>query len=128
MKTYQRIAHLLAAIANCERSGNTEWQARHGSTLDDLIKNTAPSGSGVDCGTKLDFDYSNENKLVFTFSYHHMDENGMYCGWTDHSAIVTASLLSGYNLRITGRDKNQIKEYLVDVYSTWLDAETGTVI
>jgi len=44
----------------------------------------------------------------------------MYDGWTEHKIIVTPSLMAGFNLQITGKDKGQIKEYLCEVYQTWL--------
>jgi hypothetical protein len=74
-----------------------------------------PSGSGIDCGTKFDWG-SKPNKLVFTFSYHHMDEAGLYSGWMEHTLIVKPSLQSGFDMRITGPNRNQIKEYLFDIY------------
>ncbi len=113
------IAHRLAAYHNCQAKGNTEWEAKHMQAIEDCMKRTAPSGSGIDCGTKLD-DSSTPDKLVFTLSYHHMDEHGSYAGWTDHTVIVTPSLAFGFNLKITGRDRNQIKEYLHEVYQGWL--------
>lgn len=83
------------------------------------IMDSAPSGSGIDNGTKLDETKSGQAKLVFTFGYHHMNEHGFYDGWTDHTAVVTPSF-NGFNLKITGRDRNQIKDYLYDVYAHWL--------
>ena len=76
-----------------------------------------PSGSGIDSGTKLDFDRSKPNRLVFTAPYHHMNDDGMYDGWTDHDIIVTPDLGFGFDLRITGRDRNQIKDYLGDTFA-----------
>ncbi len=45
-----------------------------------------------------------------------MDENGYYCGWTEHNLIVTPSFKFGYDMRIPGKDKNQIKEYLYQIF------------
>jgi len=123
MKTYQAIARKIAAISNCERLKNTEWLGRHLSILREIVKKDAPSGSGIDCGTEIDEENSTQDKLIFTFSYHHMNDGGMYDGWTEHKAIVTPSLLFGFSLKITGRDRNAIKEYLHEVYSTWLEGE-----
>jgi hypothetical protein len=81
-----------------------------------------PSGSGIDCGTELDRAACKPGKLVFTFSYHHMNEAGMYDGWTEHTLIVTPSF-DGIDLRITGRDRNQVKEYLYDIYHNDLTQE-----
>jgi hypothetical protein len=76
-----------------------------------------PSGSGLDAGVEFDLQASRPNRLVFETSYHHMDEHGSYDGWTDHSIIVTPSLTRGFELRITGKNRNQIKEYLYDLFN-----------
>ncbi len=119
-KTFQYIASLLQAVKTCQERNNTEWEGRHMESISAFMKN-APSGSGFDSGTKLDEAKSNQNKLVFTTSFHHMNEGGFYDGWTEHEVIVTPSLTSGFNLRITGRNRNEIKEYVEDVFSSWLD-------
>ena len=75
-----------------------------------------PSGSGVDSGTKL-LDNSTPDRLVFQADFHHMDENGFYDGWTEHQIIVTPSLAYGFNVRITGRNRNEIKDYLADLFN-----------
>lgn len=111
---YQHIVRCLTAQENCRKTGNTEWLSRHGATINHLVAVYMPSGSGIDRGTKLDFDRSKPNRLVFTASYHHMNDGGMYDGWTEHDIIVTPDLSFGFNLRITGRDRNQIKGYLSD--------------
>ncbi|MDE1767243.1 MAG: hypothetical protein KGI27_13375 [Thaumarchaeota archaeon] len=123
-KVYEEIAGLLLAMANCQKSGNTDWWDKHSERLDSLVKEAMPSGSGFDNGTTLDVSSAPE-KLVFNTSFHHMDENGFYDGWTDHSVIVTPSLFHGLNIRVTGRDRNQIKEYIVDAFDSalQLDAE-----
>lgn len=76
-----------------------------------------PSGSGLDDGIRLNYELSKPERLVFYFSFHHMDENGYYDGWTAHQIIITPSLQRQFNTRITGRDRNQIKEYLYDLFS-----------
>jgi len=65
--------------------------------------------------------FSTPEHLVFHCSYHHMNENGYYDGWTDHIVHVTPSLIHGFRLRITGTNRNGIKDYLVDIYRTWLN-------
>lgn len=121
---YQHFASALLALSNCIASGNTEWQSRHESTLEDLARNFMPSGSGIDTGTKIDVDASlrEPSKLVFTFAFHHINDGGMYDGWTEHRLVVSPSLAFGLNLKITGRDRNQIKEYLHDVFHSALTA------
>lgn len=123
MKIYQRIAHLLNAISNCQKSGNTVWAERHTESITELIRDTAPHGGGLDMGVWLMWDESTDSKLVFGTSYHHMNDNGYYDGWTDHTIIVKPSLMSGFDLSISGRDRNDIKEYLGQVYYYWLNEE-----
>lgn len=118
------IASALVARNNCIVSSNGEWQSKHEDTLSHIESRFLPSGSGIDCGTKIDLDRSNGHGwIVLTFSYHHMNENGMYDGWTKHEAKITPDLLFGYKIKISGRDRNQIKEYLHDVLTAALDAD-----
>ena len=44
-----------------------------------------------------------------------MDEHGGYDGWTEHKIIVTPSLVYGFELRVTGKDRNDIKDYIAEV-------------
>lgn len=119
MKTYQVIARTLGALDRCAKSNNTEWVVKHGERLAELLEGF-PSSSGFDNGTKLDDDSTSE-RLVFNTSFHHMDENGFYCGWTEHQVIVTPSLEMGCSIRVTGRDKREIKEYIGEMFSSCLD-------
>lgn len=113
---YRELASLLQARANCARANNDEWYDKHAERIETLVKQWMPSGSGIDTGTEIDFDASTPSKLVFVFSYHHMDENGYYNGWTDHKCIVRPSLAFGIDIRISGRDRNMVKDYLYEVY------------
>ncbi len=121
---YQKLASLVQAIANCKKSGNAEWLERHSDRAEELVKQHMPSGSGWDVGTRIDLDASTPNKLVFYGEYHHMNDGGVYDGWTDHRITVTPDLADGFNLRISGRDRNQIKEVLHE----WFDQALRTVI
>ncbi len=118
---FRHLSSKLNAAENCRKVGNA-WQARHEFVISQLVEDFMPSGSGIDTGTKL-ADESTSEKLVFTFGFHHMNENGMYDGWTEHKAIVTPSLQFGYSLKITGRDRNGIKEYLHEVFHSALSLQ-----
>jgi hypothetical protein len=115
MKLYQKLATLLQAIDNCQKSGNTEWHEKHRETLHSLCSEHMPRGSGFDNGTTLQ--ESTPNRITFGTAFHHMDESGSYDGWTDHTVIITPDLVHGFNLRITGRDRNQIKEYMHECFA-----------
>ena len=99
------------------------WFDKHSQALEYIERNLLPSGSGIDSGTTIDLDASHADKLVLKTSYHHMNDGGYYDGWTEHTAIVTGSLTSDFDLRITGPNRNEIKDYLHDVYWTALDAD-----
>lgn len=112
---FRSIVSTLNAIANCRKSGDAQWIDNHEADLDWMEKQL-PSGSGIDCGCKIDREKSTDNRLVVTFSFHHMDENGMYCGWSDYKCIVTPSLQFDHSIRITGRDRNGLKDYLHETF------------
>jgi len=76
-----------------------------------------PSGSGFDDGCFLLLHESTPEKLVFRANFHHMNNDGLYIGWSSHKVIVTASLQYGFNIKVTGRDKRGIKDYIVDSFS-----------
>jgi len=116
MKLYQSIARLWNAHQACVKAGNGVWADKHLERLQALVKEHMPSGSGIDMATTFGED-SKENKLIFRLSFHHMNESGMYDGWTDHSVVVTPSLVFDFDLKVTGRDRNDIKNYLGDTYA-----------
>lgn len=113
---YSAVASLLATIERCKVNNNIEWLDRHEERLDAMLKHL-PSGSGIDAGTKLVVDECKSNKLVFQADFHHMDAYGYYDGWSYHQVIVTPSLEFGAVIKITGRDRNRIKDYLQEVFN-----------
>lgn len=123
MKLYKAFAQAFAAYQNCLKSGNGQWEYHWHERIETLCKTKLPHGSGFDAGTTFDFDRSKPERLVFRTAFHHMDEHGHYDGWTEHDVIVTPSLLFDFDLRVTGRDRNMIKEYIAAVFSEDLDGE-----
>lgn len=123
-----RIAELVQARANClDRDPvNQEWADRHEERALALVREHMPSGSGFDSGTALDLDRSTGEKLVFSTSFHHMAESGMYDGWTEHLVTVTPSLLFGFLIKVGGRDRNQIKDYIAETFHHALSQEAPT--
>jgi hypothetical protein len=122
MKLYQELAKTNDAYNRCIETGNKEWEDKWNDKIN-MIMESSPSGSGIDCGTKFDREASNDKKLVFYVSFHHMNDNGMYDGWTEHIIKAIPSLLFGFTLTISGKDRNYIKEYLADVYNDWLNSD-----
>jgi hypothetical protein len=125
MKVYQQIASCLQAIENCRKSNNQEWLARHAETIKNIVREYLPHGSGIDGENTFDFDGSEPNRLVFGTSFHHMNDGGMYDGWTDHTVVVTPDLATGFDLHVTGRDRNEIKEYLAECFGQALDQDVS---
>lgn len=110
------VAHLISAIRSCERSSNQLWQTHHESALDKLTREHFPSGSGIDAGVTLLHDKCSETTLVMQTSFHHMNDAGMYDGWTEHRVTIRASLIGEFSIQVSGRDRNRIKDYLADVF------------
>ena len=126
MKLYQKIASLLNARENCRKSENTEWFNRHTDELESIADNELPHGSGIDSGCTINLDKSNSNKIVIEMEYHHMTEWGMYDGWSDHTITIKPDLFSGFCMSISGRNRNDIKEYLYQVFESVLNEEYYT--
>jgi len=119
MKMYQQIEQTMAALIRSENSGNTQWVDKWSELLDSLEKEL-PSGSGFDAGTQIDIDDARDQmekhgritRIVMSTAFHHMDECGSYCGWTEHTVRVYPDFASGFRLVITGQNKRQIKDYI----------------
>lgn len=120
----QSIASKLDAMNNCREKGNDEWLAKHEEAIEQLVSQHFPSGSGFDSGTKLYVDHSEPERLVFSTSFHHMDQHGSYDGWTYHDVVVKPSLVFGYTLRVTGKDRNDVKDYIAEAFRQSLDTIT----
>lgn len=120
MKFFIAIASAIAAKNACEERGNFEMSREWDDYISDAIKLHAPSGSGFDRGTTLNTDASaiggrKPQRLVFDTAFHHMTEHGMYDGWTEHQVWVYP-WFDGFDIRITGRNRNDIKDYIGDVF------------
>lgn len=125
-KLYKKIASLLTAIENCRKQSDKHgWIKHHKHAIKNLVKTYMPSGGGFADTTKLSFDESTPDKLVFGTQFHHMNDIGYYDGWTNHKVIVTPSLAFGFGfeLDVTGEDRNEIKDYIADVFQESLMEE-----
>ncbi len=124
VRIYVQLAQLIGAIVRCG-DDKKEWRDKHTATVEELVKSHFPRGSGFDSGTTLDFDHSTEERLVFHTSFHHMNEGGMYDGWTEHTIIVKPSLAFGFKLRIGGTNRNQIKDVIAQDFEYALNTQIG---
>jgi hypothetical protein len=121
MQVYQKLAREIDRRIRGNKKGHANWAESAKLEIEKVMREM-PSGSGIDCGTKL-YPGSTGEKIVLLVEYHHMNENGYYDGRTYHNIIVKPSLQFGFSLRVTGRDKNQIKDYLAEVYDSALREE-----
>lgn len=118
----QELAHCIPVMKSIQdgtfttESAENAWRNRFANAVNKL-----PSGSGFDSGSSIDLDASTQSKIVIDTSFHHMTE-GMYDGWTDHKVVVVATF-DGFDLRVTGRDRNMIKEYIGDLFYDVLSEE-----
>lgn len=124
-KVYRELAQLVDAYHRCIETKNTVWEDNHRARIEAIVKNVMPSGSGFDSGTQLDFERSSGDKLVFNTAFHHMNENGFYDGWTEHTVTVKANMIHEITLTISGRNRNQIKDYIHECFDCALTQSIG---
>jgi len=122
IKRYHAIAKALGAMRRGEASNNDEWRSKHSAAIFELCGDL-PSGSGFDSGSRIDLDGSTPDRLVFTTSYHHMNDGGCYDGWTEHTVVVTPSLEMGCHIKVTGRNRNDIKDYIGEQFCFILESD-----
>lgn len=123
MKIYEYIAQKVM-IAISDRV-NHEIRLKNKIEIETWIRNQAPSGSGIDNGTKINWSKSRfssrDERIVLDCSFHHMDEHGYYDGWTYHEIWIRPSLISGICIDVKGINKNEIKDFLGDLFYHWLN-------
>lgn len=123
-KVYKRLAQLIDNYHNCNSKYSEIAEEKIEKLLMDFL-----SGSGFDSGTTLNFEESNQNKLVFESAYHHMNENGFYDEWSHFKIIVTPNLAYDFNIRLKSigrfpRKYIETKEYILDEFAYKLDEIT----
>ena len=105
-----------ANLLNREDASSDGFLQECDAALESMARDGLPSGSGFDNGTSIDLQRSNPCRVVLETSFHHMDENGFYDGWTDHDVVIRPSLVHGFDLRVTGRDRNDVKGYIGEAF------------
>lgn len=118
MKLYQLIAITCGALKRCQ----PDWQGKHSELLDYIERERLPSGAGIDSGTKIDREASGDNVVILATSFHHMNDCGMYINWTEHRITVKPAF-DGFDLAISGRNQNEIKDYLCETFHYALSAD-----
>lgn len=115
----QQISNAIDVIHRTDRS---DLRANWRDLIDRIDLNCLPHGSGFDNGSNVAIESSTRDRIVINTAFHHMSEHGFYSGWTDHKVIVTPCF-SVINIRVTGRDRNGIKDYIADVFRDALRAD-----
>lgn len=110
----QTVLQALVAASLAAEKNLAVWQPRLAQLMDLM-----PSGGGVDAGTRIVS--VSEKRVVFWAAFHHMNDAGYYDGWTEHEIVVTPAF-DGFNIRVTGRNRNDIKEYFASMFYCVLSA------
>ena len=113
---FQVLSSCLLQRKNCIKSNNQHWLNVSTERIHKIVQDHLPSGSGIDNGTKIDLERSTEEKIVFQADFHHMNENGFYDGWTEHTVIVRPSLFDKFTITVSGRNRNDIKEHIAEMF------------
>jgi hypothetical protein len=114
------IAATVGALQRCEKDGN-DFAVKHRELLEYIERNLLPRGAGIDSGTTIAYSRCTDEKLVLLTSYHHMNDGGMYDGWTEHTVTVRAGF-NGLLITISGPNRNEIKDYLHETFHDCLSA------
>lgn len=119
------IASQLARAANLDQPGvpgGAEKSVNVREALELYVRRNGPSGSGLDVGTRI-LDNSTQDDIRLYCEFHHMDQHGGYSGWTQHMLRVQPSFVGLMSLHVGGRNRNGIKDFLHDTYHSWLSSE-----
>lgn len=115
------VLDIIASFAeSIERCVDTEKCETMRKDLEKFVETVFPHGSGFDYGTKIA--QATSKKIVLETEYHHMNDCG-YTNWTHHKIILTPAFNS-YNMRVTGRNQNEIKDIIADMFTEILDTDT----
>jgi hypothetical protein len=126
MRIYPAIATLLEQAIRIDNT--TEKSAGYiFRKIEAICREHMPSGSGFDNGSKLNIGKSTPDKLIFDTAFHHMNEQGVYAGWTHHAVVVRSSMVGGYGVSVVvkGRNSNQIKEHIEEAFSFVEEIDLG---
>jgi hypothetical protein len=116
MKRNRPLYQSIAAALQWTRTTSADFADRAKEELEAYLSQL-PSGSGIDAGVNLYEAKSNDKRLVFTFAFHHMNDNGYYTHWSYHTMTVTPAF-DGIDIKITkgGVRDEHFMEYLYDTF------------
>lgn len=126
MPTGYKVYELLGQLGHMAYLNKRQSYEMDLKCAEDFVKEYGPSGSGFDCGTRLIG--LTDKKIVLATDFHHMNDVGMYVGWSHHKIIVTPVLNKFvFNMRVTGPNRNGIKEYISDMFHDFLNARVEEI-
>lgn len=100
MKLYQKIARVAS-------QKNTPKKGKELNVLQTLL----PIGNGIERGCVILLK-STEKRIVIDTAYWHPETSR----WTEHQVVITPSFEGEINIRITGKNENNVKDYLYDIF------------
>jgi hypothetical protein len=115
------IASTSVALTNCQLRGEDGkvWATRHAASIETL-ESMLPSGSGFDAGSRILTSSCGMERVSIQTSFHHMNDAGGYDGWTEHTVTGLASFVLGIDIRVSGRNRNEIKDYIAELFQSVL--------
>lgn len=104
MKLYQKIARVAS-----QKNAILKWQEF------DKLQKLLPIGNGIEAKSVILLK-STEKRIVIDTAYWHPNVSYETSRWTDHQIVITPSFEGEINIRVTGKNLNNIKEYLNEVF------------
>ena len=104
-------------IDNYKSSDHTDWAAFHEEKLAKLCRDHLPRGIGV---FGVSVAATTDTKAVFYCLYRHTDKHGYFVCNTAYRIVVRPTF-TGLAIRVLGRNKYNVKEYLADQFRDALE-------
>jgi hypothetical protein len=116
---YQLLAQKFQEYAVHKDSDNEVQETLNvNNDIEELVYQYMPAGNGVDYGTRIDLDFSDETLLIFNAQFHHYDNDGNPGDWTSHTITVSParSLVKDIEVSVTGEDRDEVIFYLYNLF------------
>ena len=100
MKLYQKIARVAS-----QKNARLKWQ--------EFVKlqKLLPIGNGIEAKSVILIKSTEKRIVIDTAYWHELRQE-----WTDHQIVITPSFEGEINIRVTGKNVDNIKSYLHDVF------------
>ena len=76
-----------------------------------MLQELLPIGNGIDKGCVISLKSTKKRIVIDTAYWHELLQE-----WTEHQIVVTPSFEGEINIRVTGKNVDNIKEYLNEVF------------